>query len=246
MATTAGGLVAALRAAARPGDAAVLQRFFKTGPGEYGEGDVFLGVRVPAIRRIVRAHRADAGLPAIRGLLASLYHEARLLGLLLLVERFRRGSARERVAIFRLYLASTDRINNWDLVDLSAEHIVGGGLRERRDRSLLDRLARSASLWERRIAVLATFHFIRRGEFDDTLRLARRLLADPHDLMHKAVGWMLREVGKRDAPRLRAFLDRHAAVMPRTMLRYAIERFPEAERRRYLAAFRLSPARPLR
>jgi 3-methyladenine DNA glycosylase AlkD len=216
-------------------DAAVLQRFFKTGPGEYGEGDVFLGVRVPAIRALVRETRGRVGRSAAYALLDSPLHEARMLGLLILVDRFHRGDEEERRSIYDAYLGATARINNWDLVDLSAEHIVGGWLLTR-DRRVLDRLARSEWLWDRRIAVLATFHFIRRGQFEDTLRLAAHLLGDSHDLMHKAVGWMLREVGKRSPDTLRGFLAAQAAVMPRTMLRYAIERLPDAERRRWMAA----------
>jgi 3-methyladenine DNA glycosylase AlkD len=230
---TARVLLGRLQAMGNPSDAAILQGFFKTGPGEYGEGDVFLGVRVPSIRRMVREARGGVRLPAARSLLRSRYHEARMLALMLLVELYRRGSAVERQRIVDLYLGSADRINNWDLVDLSAHLILGPHLADR-DRSPLDRLARSGLLWERRIAVLATFHFIRLGQFDDTLRLAQRLLGDREDLMHKAVGWMLREVGKRDRARLEAFLDRHAHAMPRTMLRYAIERFPEPLRRAYL------------
>jgi 3-methyladenine DNA glycosylase AlkD len=218
----------------------VLQGFFRTGPGEYGEGDVFLGVRVPMIRGLLREIRESATVHHADRLLASPYHEARLLGLLLLVELFRRGEEAARRDIYRLYLARTDRINNWDLVDLSAEHIVGAWLADR-SRRPLDRLARSRSLWERRIAVLATFHFIKRGEFGDTLRLAERLLGDPHDLMHKAAGWMLREAGKRDPAVLRSFLARHAARMPRTMLRYAIERLAPAERARWMQQPRRTP-----
>ncbi len=231
---SAADLLAALRQAARPGDAAILQRFFKTGPGEYGEGDRFLGVRVPALRALVRAHRRAVSIDTATELLTSPWHEARLLGLLVLVDLFKRGDEPARRAIYQRYLAHTGHINNWDLVDLSAEHIVGGWLFTR-SRRPLDRLARSRSLWERRIAVLATFHFIRRGQFDDTLRLADRLRNDPHDLMHKAVGWMLREVGNRDPARLRAFLTRHAGALPRTLLRYAIEKLPRAEQARWRA-----------
>lgn len=223
----------ALRAHASPADAAVLQRFFKTGPGEYAAGDRFLGVRVPATRRVVRA---GDGLPLaeICPLLRSEWHEERLLGLLLLARRFERGDEAVQRAVFDLYCAERAGINNWDLVDVSAPNIVGGWLLTR-PRDLLDEWAGSTCLWERRIAVLATLAFIRQGDFADTLRLCRRLLDDPHDLMHKACGWMLREVGKRDAGTLRGFLDQYAPMMPRTMLRYAIERFPEPERRAYLA-----------
>lgn len=172
-------------------------------------------------------------------LLRSPFHEARLLALLILVQRYRRSGEAGRRAIYRGYLGGTAFVNNWDLVDSSAEHIVGAHLASRSRRPLY-RLARSRSLWERRIAVMATFHFVRRGDFADTLRLAELLLGDPEDLIHKAAGWMLREVGKRDAAAAAAFLDRHCERMPRTMLRYAIERLPERRRRAYLRA---APAR---
>src|SRR5262249_26095786 len=160
-----------------------------------------------------------------------------LLGLLILVDAFRRGSVAERQTIYRLYLTNTRFINNWDLVDSSASNIVGAWLHDRA-RTPLRRLARSASLWERRIAIIATLHFIRRGDFDDTFRIADILMADPHDLIHKAVGWMLREVGNRDGRAERRFLQSRYTWMPRTMLRYAIEKFPERERRRYLTGTR--------
>ena len=222
----------ALRAAATPADAAFLQRFFRTGPGEYGEGDRFLGIRVPVIRRLVREYRALPLRDAVR-LLQSPWHEARLCALLLMVARYRRGDAAERGAVHAAYLANTRRINNWDLVDASAEHIVGAHLDPAR-LDLLERLAHSDSLWERRIAMLATFHWIKRGRFGPALRMAELLLGNPQDLIHKAVGWMLREVGKRDRAALEAFLDRHGPRIPRTTLRYAIERFPEAQRQHYL------------
>jgi 3-methyladenine DNA glycosylase AlkD len=213
--------------------AAVLQRFFKTGPGEYGEGDRFLGLTVPVLRRLAREYEP---LPrrSVVALLRSPWHEARLLALFILVRQHARADIAGRAAIAALYLDHTARIDNWDLVDCSAEHIVGPHARAH-DRRLLDRLARSPVVWERRIAVLATFGFIKRGDVRETLRIARLLLDDPHDLIHKAVGWMLREAGKRDPDAVRAFLDAHAAHMPRTMLRYAIERLPPRVRRRYLA-----------
>jgi 3-methyladenine DNA glycosylase AlkD len=211
---------------------AVLAGYFRTGPGEYGEGDRFLGIRIPALRALVREYR---GLPVDEAatLLRSPWHEARLLALLLLGDAYARGGAETREAIYRLYLASTAYINNWDLVDSSAPHIVGAHL-EGRDRSVLDRLARSASLWERRIAILATQHFIRRGDFAPTLHIAEMLVDDRHDLIHKAVGWMLREVANRDRETAESFLRRHHATMPRTMLRYAIEKFPPDLRRHYM------------
>jgi 3-methyladenine DNA glycosylase AlkD len=222
-----------LRAHASAKDAAILQLFFKTGPGEYGEGDVFIGVRVPAMRRVCRECGDDVSVATVEQLLRSQVHEDRALALMLLVSAFGRGDEREQKAIYDRYLANTRYINNWDLVDLSAPSIVGGWL-SARSRAPLRRLARSASLWERRIAIVATQAFIRRDELEDTLEIADLLIHDEHDLIHKAVGWMLREVGKRDGVVLRTWLRPRHTHMPRTMLRYAIERFPESERRRYL------------
>jgi 3-methyladenine DNA glycosylase AlkD len=223
----------ALRRIADAGDAIFLQRFFKTGPGEYGEGDRFLGIRVPRTRRLAAIFESLPQAEILR-LLAEPWHEARLLGLLILVRRFERGPLPERARIYRLYLRHTDRINNWDLVDVTAPRIVGA-YRWNRSPAPFFALAKSPRLWDRRIAVVATAHFIRRGRFDVTLELARLLRTDPHDLMHKACGWMLREVGKRDESVLESFLDRHAARMPRTMLRYAIERLPPARRAHWRA-----------
>jgi 3-methyladenine DNA glycosylase AlkD len=222
-----------LRALARKESIPILQSFFKTAPGEYGEGDVFLGVRLPELRPLCRQCRGMS-LFQTKQLLRSPVHEERLLGLLILTDAFQHGSAAERHAIYNCYLAHTKFINNWDLVDVSAHHIVGAWLQDR-SRAPLRRLARSRLLWERRIAIIATFHFIRRGDFDDTFAVADILLADRHDLIHKAVGWMLREVGNRDGKAERRFLTRRYRLMPRTMLRYAIEKFPQRERRRYLA-----------
>jgi 3-methyladenine DNA glycosylase AlkD len=222
-----------LRSYSNPEKALILARFFKTGPGDYGEGDRFLGVVVPKIRSIVKSHRNASSAHVVR-LLHSPYHEERLAALLILVEQYRRGNASCKKEIFALYLASTSCINNWDLVDLTAPHIVGEHLFDR-DRSILKRLALSKNLWDRRISILATQYFIRRGESRETLRIAELLLGDTHDLIHKAVGWMLREVGKHCSLEDEcAFLDIHAARMPRTMLRYAIERFPEELRRHYM------------
>lgn len=221
-----------LRALADPKRAAVHQRFFKTAPGEYGEGDRFLGIRVPVLRKLAREYRAIS-LAETRNLLASSIHEERFLALLIMVSKYRAGNEEEREAIYRLYLDSTRFINNWDLVDTTAEHIVGDYLRER-DRSALRRLASSRNLWERRIAILATFHYIKLNSFDETLAIAEALLDDPEDLIHKAVGWMLREIGKRDMRTEERFLRKRYKAMPRTMLRYAIEKFPEPLRQRYL------------
>lgn len=213
--------------------AKVLQGFFRTGPGEYAEGDVFLGITVPQVRALANEFHG-LPFPAIRQLLRSRIHEERLLALLILVHRFAHGDRAARRRIYDFYLRHTRCIDNWDLVDLTADKIVGAYLEDRSRRSLY-RLARSRSLWERRIAVVATFHYIRRGEFNDTLRIARALLDDEHDLIHKATGWMLREVGKRDRAVLERFLTAHHRRMPRTTLRYAIERLPPARRRAYLA-----------
>jgi 3-methyladenine DNA glycosylase AlkD len=226
-------LAARLRQRADKSRVPVLQRFFKTGPGEYAEGDVFIGVTVPDLRRVCRECRG-AAIPDVLALLGSVVHEERLLALLLLVEIFRRGSDETKREVYRLYLANTKFINNWDLVDSSAPHIVGAWL-FRRSRAPLRRLARSSSLWERRIAIIATQFFIRNGDLEETFRIADLLLTDRHDLIHKAVGWMLREAGNRHPKAARGYLETRYPRMPRTMLRYAIEKFPEAERRRYLA-----------
>jgi 3-methyladenine DNA glycosylase AlkD len=229
---TAEEMEARLTALADAGAAQALQRFFKTGPGQYGAGDRFLGVKVPQVRKVAAACR-DAALDELGRLLRSPWHECRLLALLLLVRAFAKGDDAGQKAVYDLYLGSTAFVNNWDLVDASAGPTVGGYLAGR-SRKPLYRLARSASLWERRIAVLATSHFIRRNDFADTFGLARLLLADGEDLIHKAVGWMLREVGKRDTAAEEAFLAEYYRDMPRTMLRYAVERFPEPRRRQYL------------
>ena len=221
-----------LRKVATAERARINQWFFKTGPGEYGHGDRFLGVTVPQLRAIARSHR-DLPLKAVLELLTSRWHEERLLALLILVRQYSRGDGRTRQMIYQAYLRHTRWINNWDLVDSSAAHIVGTHL-ETRDRSALRRLARSKSLWERRIAMIATYHYIRQGEFADTLAIARLLVGDRHDLIHKAVGWMLREVGNRNRAAEERFLRAHAHSMPRTMLRYAVEKFPESLRMRYL------------
>jgi len=222
-----------VRAVATPERATGSLRYFKTGPGEYGEGDKFLGVGAPDLRRLAREFQAMP-LRDVRTLLTSEWHEERTLALLILVRQYERGDQPVRAAIYDAYLRSTRHINNWDLVDCSAAQIVGAHLADR-SRAPLRHLAKSSSLWERRVAIIATMHFIRRGEFDETLHIAEMLLADRQDLIHKAAGWMLREVGSRNQAVEQKFLDRHVAAMPRTMLRYAIEKFPEPLRRRYLS-----------
>lgn len=222
-----------MRALADPARAAVSRRYFKTAAGEYGEGDRFIGIPVPELRRLSREF-GDLSLAQLRQLLQSPWHEDRAEALLILVRQYQRGDAAARRSIYQTYLRSTSRINNWDLVDCSAEHIVGAHLAEG-GRSVLTRLARSSSLWERRIAMLATFHYIKRDEFDETLRLARILMNDKEDLIQKAVGWMLREIGLRDRAVEERFLREQAAAMPPTMLRYAIEKFPDPLRKRYLS-----------
>lgn len=221
-----------LRAAADTSQAPVLARFFKTGKGEYAEGDRFLGVMVPAQRRIAKKYR-DIPLRQVQTLLRSQFHEERLTALFILVHLFENGDEVMRKRVYSLYLRSVAFINNWDLVDTSAPHIVGAYL-FKRSRIMLYHLAKSSFLWERRMAILATQYFIRKGDYDDTLKIAEMLVADKHDLIHKAVGWMLREVGNRSLATEEKFLREHAAHMPRTMLRYAIEKFPEAKRKKYL------------
>jgi 3-methyladenine DNA glycosylase AlkD len=232
-APTCGALIAALKALGTPAKAKAAAGFFKTGAGQYGAGDVFLGVTVPERRKLARRYQA-LPLAELGKLLGSKLHECRLTALLILVRQFESGDAAAQARIARFYLANLKAVNNWDLVDSSAPYILGRHLL-RRERAILYTLARSRDLWERRIAIVATLGLIRAGAFEDTLAIAAQLLGDPHDLIHKAAGWMLREMGKRSPADLRRFLDRHAAAMPRTMLRYAIEKFPEPERKAYLA-----------
>lgn len=213
-----------------PEQAAHAQRFFKTGPGEYGEGDLFLGIRVPVQRSLAKEY-IETPLEELVELLQSPYHEVRLTALLVMTTQARKGAP--SLPLYQAYLAHTQRINNWDLVDVTAEHIVGRHLFDC-SRKPLYTLAGSTNLWERRIAIMSTFYFIRKNDFDDTLAIADLLLHDDHDLMHKAVGWMLREVGNRDQLREEAFLRPRYQDMPRTMLRYAIERFKEPLRQDYL------------
>ena len=203
----------------------ILPRFFKTGKGEYGEGDRFIGVVVPNIRLVAKEFK-DASFTTVKELLASPWHEMRLCGLLILVQQSRKEVSRE---VFDFYLSVTDRINNWDLVDLTAPQIVGGYLLDK-PRDVLYRLAESPLLWDNRIAIVSTVTFIRRGDLKDTYQLATKMMGHPHDLMHKAIGWMLREAGKKDSERLYDYVEAHRLEMPRTMLRYAIEKFDQPTR----------------
>jgi 3-methyladenine DNA glycosylase AlkD len=227
-------LTKSLQSLANPTQAALLRSFFKTGKGQYGEGDQFLGIKVPVLRSLVKPHQ-DLSASDLRRLLHSPIHEYRFVALMIWVYRFEHTQdPAQQGDIFQNYLANTRWINNWDLVDCSAPNIVGGYLLSR-DRKILYSLAKSDNLWERRIAILATFAFIRQGESADTFAIADILLQDSHDLIHKAVGWMLREVGKRiSEPAEQAFLLPRAASMPRTMLRYAIERFSPQDRQRFM------------
>lgn len=229
---TASFVLNELLSMANPGKAAFLQRFFKTGPGQYAEGDIFLGLVVPLTRSIAKANM-QTPLSELQLLIQSDYHEARLCALLILVEQFKRAKEPERKIVYEFYLNNARRINNWDLVDVTCPHIVGAYLLDK-DRSRLYELAASDNLWEQRIAMVSTVAFIRNYEFSDTFALAERLLTHKHDLMHKAIGWMLREVGKKSREELTAFLERHATTLPRTSLRYAIEHYPEAERLYFL------------
>ncbi len=215
--------------------ASLLARYFKTGPGGYAEGDKFMGVMVPDERRIAKQYR-DLSRSDVLELLHSPWHEKRMIALFILTDQYQRGNTKERKAIYNLYLKHTKYINNWDLVDLSAKYIVGAQITDGgADEQMLFKLARSRSLWERRIAVLATFYPIAQGDARLALAVAELLVDDPHDLIHKAVGWMLREVGKRCSVKAEeSFLDRHAATMPRTMLRYALEHFPPKRREYYM------------
>jgi len=221
-----------LKSKANSEKAKILSGFFKTGKGEYGEGDVFLGVVVPELRKIAKKYSGIDSME-VGELLNSKIHEERLCALFILIGHYKKADLEQREKIVRFYLANTKNINNWDLVDLSAPNILGDYLLDK-DRVVLYRLVKSENLWERRIAVLLTFTFIREGQFKDSLRIFAILLKDKHDLIHKAVGWMLREIGKRDVNVLRAFLNKHYKEMPRTMLRYAIEKLDEKERKGFL------------
>lgn len=217
---------------ANPQKAILLQRFFKTGPGDYGEGDIFLGIMVPVQRSIAKKYKG-LSLKDIKELINSGIHEERLIALFILVDQYEKGDEQKKEDIFTFYHLHRKRINNWDLIDLTAHKISGSYLMDK-DKSLLYKLAESKTIWDRRIAVMSTFYFIKNNIFDDALCIAEKLLNDKHDLIHKAVGWMLREIGNRDINTEEGFLDKHYRTMPRTMLRYAIEKFPEKKRLAYL------------
>lgn len=223
-----------LRSFSNPGRAKLSGRYFKTGEGQYGFGDIFMGLTVPQVQKIAQANYKDFLLKDVLSLLKSKIHEERQVALMILNRKFKKATEVEKGQIFNLYLEHSYAVNNWDLVDGSAPTIVGGYLLER-DRGILRILAKSKSLWERRIAILATFAFLGKGQPIDTLEISEILLTDPHDLIHKAVGWALREVGKKCGQDVEErFLKKHYKKMPRTMLRYAIERFPELTRQKYL------------
>ena len=225
-------LISSLKTSANKEQAKVLQRFFKTGTGEYGEGDIFLGIKVPALRNIARQH-LDLTLDELQQLIISPIHEERMSALMILVIRFPKGKPEEKEKIYKFYLKNAKNINNWDLVDLSAPQIVGGYLIDK-DKKILEKLAVSKNLWEKRISMLASFQFIKEKQFEIALIIVEKLLNDENDLIHKAVGWMLREIGKRDLKAEEDFLKSRYKKMPRTMLRYAIEKFPENKRKAYL------------
>ena len=225
-------LRAILKKQANPEQAKVYLRFFKTGKGEYGESDEFLGIKVPVSRKIAKQFK-DLSLSEIQELLYSKMHEERLIALFILTEQYSKGDEEKKKVIYDFYLKNLKRVNNWDLVDLSAEKIIGAYLLEK-DKQILFKFTRSKNLWKRRIAIMSTFHFIKNGLYDTTFEIADVLLKDEHDLIHKAVGWMLREIGNRDVKIEEAFLKKQYKNMPRTMLRYAIEKFPEKKRQSYL------------
>jgi 3-methyladenine DNA glycosylase AlkD len=225
-------LKSALRKYSNKKQAKILQGFFKTGPGEYAQGDIFLGIKVPILRSLAKRYQGLAYNATLK-LLKSAIHEERLVSLLILILKYRQAGSLGKARIYKAYLKHSRYINNWDLVDLTAKQIIGDFLNNK-NRTPLHKLAVADSLWKRRIAIVSTFYFIENNDFKDTLKIAKILIADPQDLIHKAVGWMLREVGKRDLDSEERFLKEHCRMMPRTMLRYAIERFPEPKRQAYL------------
>jgi len=223
-----------IKSLANPERAKISQRFFKTGKGEYGEGDIFIGITVPESRKIAKKYLL-LQLEEILELLKSKIHEERLIALLILIEKFKKAKKNkvEKRKVFEFYLNNSQHINNWDLVDLSADKIIGEFLFNE-DKQLLHHYAKSKNIWQRRISIVSTYAFIRKRKFGETLAIAQILINDEHDLIHKAVGWMLREVGKRNSQVLETFLQQHYKIMPRTMLRYSIEKFPKEKRLKYL------------
>jgi 3-methyladenine DNA glycosylase AlkD len=221
-----------LRKLIDPEKTKIFPRFFKSGPGEYGEGDKFLGISVPNCRTIAKQHQ-EQSLNDLKKLISSKYHEERLVALLILIIQYQKGDQKTKQIIYNFYLQNTQYINNWDLVDLSCYKIIGNHLLDK-DRQILCKLAKSKDLWEKRIAIISTYAFIKQDQFKPTLEISKVLLKDSHDLIHKAVGWMLREVGKKDKRVEEKFLKVYYQSMPRTMLRYAIEKFPENIRQQYL------------
>ena len=208
-------------------------RFFKTDKGQYGFGDIFLGVRAPKIRSIAKKH-IDISIADMKTLIQSKYHEERFLGLIILVNKYSKTKDKKnRNQLYKIYVSSFKYINNWDLVDVTCPHVTGKHLMDK-DRTILYKWAKSEDLWTKRIAMVSTFYFIRKTDLEDTFKIAEILLQDEHDLIHKAVGWMLREAGKRDIKKEEVFLKKHYKTMPRTMLRYSIEKFPESKRQKYL------------
>ncbi len=221
-----------LKKSANPKKAKILQRFFKTGKGEYGEGDIFLGITVPELRKLAKKF-LNLSFKDIEIILESKIHEERLIALLILVENYKKSDIEKRKEIFDFYLNNIKKINNWDLVDLSVDKIIGNYLSDK-PKNILYKLASSDNLWEKRISIISTFQFIKNNQFSDTLKIAKILIKDKHDLIHKAVGWMLREIGKRNQEAEESFLKKHYKNMPRTMLRYAIEKFSEEKIQLYL------------
>lgn len=229
---TAKDVEAALNKLENPTDATFLQQFFKTGKGEYAEGDIFIGLRVPQTRKVAGEYKT-LGLIEIEKLLRSRIHEHRLCALHIMVLQTKRATEADKKALYKTYLKNTKYVNNWDLVDASCRDVVGGYLQDK-SRESLYKLARSKDLWERRISIVSTWQFIREGDLSDTFKIAEMLLNDTHDLIHKAVGWMLREAGKKDEDALKDFLDQHAATMPRTALRYSLEHLHAGDKLYYM------------
>jgi len=225
-------LISELQKLSNPKKKEVYQRFFKTGKGEYGEGDIFIGLTVPEQRALAKKY-VNISIPKIQQLLKNKIHEYRLTGLLILTYKYEKADEREKENIFNFYLKNLKHVNNWDLVDLTSTKVVGEFLHNK-DKKTLYKLVQSKDLWEKRVSIISTLYFIKKGEFEDTLAISELLLKDKHDLIHKAVGWMLREVGKKDESVLKKFLKQHYDELPRTTLRYAVEKFPELERKKWL------------